>query len=37
MYFSVMFYSVTRDQIVKVAIVGNLVYTYLTRGMEDSV
>ena len=31
MYFSAMFFSVTRHQILLVAIVVNLVYTYLTR------
>ena len=31
MYFSVMLFSVTKHQIFKVAIVVNLVYTYLTR------
>ena len=35
MIFSVML-SVTRHQIVKVAIVVNLVYTYLTKETEDS-
>ena len=31
MYLSAMFFSVTRHQILLVAIVVNLVYTYLTR------
>ena len=31
MYFSAMFFSVTKHQILLVAIVVNLVYTYLTR------
>ena len=37
MYFSVMFFSVTNHQIVQVAIVVNLVYNYLTRGIKDPV
>ena len=35
MYFSCHVFSVTRHQIVKVAIVANLVYIYLTRGIEN--
>ena len=35
MYVSVMFFSVTKHQIVKVSQWSILVYTYLTRGIED--
>ena len=35
MYFFCQAFSVTSHQIVKVAIVDNLVYIYLTREIED--